>query len=75
MSLLNQDMTPSKAFLHGRPHTTNRGGRQLEMIRTDNGEVIEGEVSQQRWRELALNTGERVFVRPKSLRVFPEPVE
>src|SRR5690349_20525287 len=45
------------------------------MIRTDNGEVIEGEVSQQQWRELALSTGERVFVRPKSLRVFPEPVE
>jgi len=45
------------------------------MVRTDNGELIEGEVSQQQWRELALSTGERVYVRPKSLRVFPEPVE
>ena len=48
---------------------------RLEMIRTDNGEVIEGEVSQEQWRDLALSTGERVFIRPKSLRVFPEPVE
>ena len=48
---------------------------RLEMVRTDNGELIEGEVSQEQWRELALSTGERVYVRPKSLRVFPEPVE
>lgn len=48
---------------------------RLEMRRTDNGEVLEGELSQERWRELALAPGERVFVRPKTLRVFPEGTE
>lgn len=48
---------------------------RLEMVRLDNGDVIEGEVSQEQWRSLALSKGERVFVRPKNLRVFPEVAE
>jgi sulfate transport system ATP-binding protein len=48
---------------------------RVEITRTDNGDILEGELSQERWRELALHPGERVFVRPKTVRVFPEPVE
>jgi sulfate transport system ATP-binding protein len=48
---------------------------RVEITRTDNGDILEGELSQERWRELALYPGERVFVGPKTVRVFPEPVE
>ena len=48
---------------------------RVEITRTDNGDILEGELSQERWRQLALHPGERVFVRPKTVRVFPEPVE
>lgn len=44
---------------------------RVEILRTDNGEILEGELSQERWRELALSPGEQVFVRPKTMRVFP----
>jgi sulfate transport system ATP-binding protein len=57
----------------GRIQTVGAVAR-LEMTRLDNGELLEGEVSQERWRELALTPGDHVFVRPKNLRVFPEPV-
>ena len=48
---------------------------RVELTRADNGELLEGEVSQERWRQLALNPGEQVFIRPRTVTVFPAPVE
>jgi len=43
---------------------------RLELRREDQTELIEAELTRERFRELALQTGEHVFVRPRNLRVF-----
>ena len=45
---------------------------RLELTRRDNGELIEAEVTRQHYRDLALQTGELVFVQPRSAQVFAE---
>jgi sulfate transport system ATP-binding protein len=43
---------------------------RLELDRVDSDEVIEAELTRERYEELELREGERVFVRPRNLRVF-----
>jgi sulfate/thiosulfate transport system ATP-binding protein len=43
---------------------------RLELERRDTGEVIEAELTRERFRELALQTGESVFVKPRDMRIF-----
>src|SRR5262245_4071565 len=52
-------------------HILTTGPRvRLDLERTDSGGLIEAEVSQERYRELELAVGDRVYVRPRALRVF-----
>jgi sulfate transport system ATP-binding protein len=46
---------------------------RLELDRVDCDEVIEAELTRERYDELELREGERVFVRPRNLRVFLKP--
>ncbi len=48
---------------------------RLELDRVDSDEVIEAELTRERYDELGLQTGERVFVKPRNLRVFLKEVE
>jgi len=43
---------------------------RLELQRADNTELIEAELTSERFRELALNEGEHVFIYPRNVRVF-----
>jgi len=43
---------------------------RLELERLDTRELIEAELTRERYRELGLREGERVFVRPRNMRVF-----
>jgi sulfate transport system ATP-binding protein len=43
---------------------------RLELERQDGGGVVEAELSRERYRELHLEVGERIFIRPRNLRVF-----
>jgi sulfate transport system ATP-binding protein len=43
---------------------------RFELERLDTREIIEAELTRERYRELELRTGEKVFVKPKNLRVF-----
>ena len=43
---------------------------RFELKRLDSEERVEAEMSKQRFRELALKTGEQVFIRFRNLRVF-----
>jgi sulfate transport system ATP-binding protein len=43
---------------------------RLELERRDNGGLIEAQISRERYRELALRSGEEVHVKPHNLRVF-----
>jgi len=45
---------------------------RLELKRSDTGEPMEAELTKERYKELALKSGEQVFVRPRHLRVFVE---
>ncbi len=45
---------------------------KLELKRCDSGELVEAELSKDRFRELALKIGECVFVKPRNLQVFRE---
>jgi len=45
---------------------------RLELERLDSGAALEAELTRERYRELALQVGEKVFVRPRSMRVFVE---
>ncbi len=45
---------------------------RLELERLDNRLHIEAELTRDRLRELALRVGDRVYIRPKSMRVFVE---
>jgi sulfate transport system ATP-binding protein len=43
---------------------------RLELQRTDHTELIEAELTQERFRELGLAQGDKVFVYPRNVRVF-----
>jgi sulfate/thiosulfate transport system ATP-binding protein len=43
---------------------------QVELKRLDNDQFLEAELTKERYRELNLNVGESVFVKPNQLRVF-----
>jgi sulfate/thiosulfate transport system ATP-binding protein len=43
---------------------------RLELDRIDGDEIIEVELTRERYVELDLREGERVFVKPRNLRVF-----
>lgn len=43
---------------------------RLELQRTDQTELIEAELTQERFRELAITQGENVFIYPRNVRVF-----
>ncbi|HQR50534.1 MAG TPA: sulfate ABC transporter ATP-binding protein [Methylophilaceae bacterium] len=43
---------------------------RVELEREDESELIEAELTRERFRELDLRTGDWVFVRPRNLRVF-----
>lgn len=44
---------------------------RLELQRTDHTEIIEAELTQERYRELSIAQGDKVFVYPHNVRVFP----
>jgi sulfate transport system ATP-binding protein len=43
---------------------------QLDLERTDNAQIIEATISNERYAQLGLKDGETLVVRPKRLRVF-----
>ena len=43
---------------------------RFELRRLDNSELIEAVLTRARYRELQLREGERVFLRPRRMRVF-----
>ncbi|HEY0268253.1 MAG TPA: sulfate ABC transporter ATP-binding protein [Methyloradius sp.] len=43
---------------------------RLELQRKDDTEIIEAELTKERFRELAISEGEHVFIRPRNVRVF-----
>jgi sulfate transport system ATP-binding protein len=45
---------------------------RLELRREDESELIEAELTRERFKELDLKNGEQVYVRPRNLRVFLE---
>jgi len=45
---------------------------RLELAREDATELVEAELTRERFRELGLHEGEQVFVKPRQLRVFLE---
>ena len=44
---------------------------RLELLRDDNGNSLDAEISRDRYRELALVVGDKVDVTPRNLRTFP----
>jgi sulfate/thiosulfate transport system ATP-binding protein len=44
---------------------------RLELLRDDNGNSLDAEISRDRYRELALSVGDKVDVTPRNLRTFP----
>ena len=44
---------------------------RLELQRSDHTEIIEAELTQERYKELAISQGDKVFVYPRNVRVFP----
>lgn len=48
------------------------GMPRLELERSDNGETISAELARERYRELELQVGDRLFVTPRNLRFFVE---
>jgi sulfate transport system ATP-binding protein len=45
---------------------------RIELRRCDNQGMIEADLTKERYRELACQTGEHVYVRPRSVRVFEQ---
>jgi sulfate transport system ATP-binding protein len=45
---------------------------RLELQQLGQDAIIEAELTQERFRELGLNTGEQVFVYPRNVRVFED---
>ena len=46
---------------------------RLELDRTEDGQLIEAQVSRARFEELEISLGDRVYVSPHSARIFPRP--
>jgi len=44
---------------------------RLELLRDDNGNSLDAEISRDRYRQLALAVGDKVDVTPRNLRTFP----
>ncbi len=45
---------------------------RLELTRLDTGESVEAEMTRDRYRDLHIREGDRVFIRPRHMRVFVE---
>lgn len=45
---------------------------RFELERLDTREIIEAELTKERYRELGLRSGEKVFIKPKNMRVFAQ---
>jgi sulfate/thiosulfate transport system ATP-binding protein len=45
---------------------------RLELQRADTGDALDAELSREGYEELALQSGERVFVKPRNVRVFAD---
>ncbi|MRR56384.1 MAG: sulfate ABC transporter ATP-binding protein [Deltaproteobacteria bacterium] len=45
---------------------------RFELERLDTREIIEAELTKERYRELGLRSGEKVFVKPRNMRVFAQ---
>jgi len=58
--------TVAKAYVHAVGPLV-----RLELQRTDHTEIIEAELTQERYKELAITQGDKVFVYPRNVRVFP----
>jgi sulfate transport system ATP-binding protein len=43
---------------------------RFELERLDTLEIIQAELTKERYRELGLQTGDRVFIKPRNMRVF-----
>ena len=43
---------------------------RVELLREDDGTLLEAEITRERFRELALRVGDTVGVTPRNLRVF-----
>jgi len=43
---------------------------RLELKRSDDSNLVEAELSRERYRELALKQGEQVWIKPRSVRIF-----
>jgi sulfate transport system ATP-binding protein len=48
---------------------------RLELQRADTGDLIEAELTRERYRELELRAGESVFVKPRKLKVFVDEAD
>jgi sulfate transport system ATP-binding protein len=46
---------------------------RVELKQNGREESLDAELSKERYGELRLSVGEQVFVRPRNLRLFPEP--
>ncbi len=45
---------------------------RIELKRDDNGQILEAELSRESFREMGLTAGDKVHVKPRNLRVFPD---
>jgi sulfate transport system ATP-binding protein len=61
------DLLTQLRYVHG-----TGGMIRLELERLDSGERLEAQLPRERFRELALQVGDNVFVRPRNMRVFVE---
>jgi sulfate transport system ATP-binding protein len=43
---------------------------RLELRREDDSEIVEAELTRERFRELDLRNGEAVYIKPRALKVF-----
>jgi len=48
---------------------------RLELQREDNSEIVEAEVTRDRFRELNLRDGETVYIKPRAMKVFLSEVK
>lgn len=42
----------------------------IELVRKDTNDYLEAEIPKEKYRRLALNAGEEVFIKPKQLKIF-----
>lgn len=59
--------------IHGRVQHIHAVGSlvKLELLLSNQTDIIEAELTQTRFKELALNRGDTVFIAPRNVRVFP----